>query len=791
MTYTYKLASRLARLRTCAFAVGAALSVACTSGDGDALSPNSTNGEYSIVEALRGRQKGHLKRMVSFRVIPDTAKLEPLDTTTFAALAKLSDGTSTSIKVNWTASGGTIDSTGKFTAYSRPGTYRVIATTPTGAMGDTAAVTVSDTVVTDTSVTVTEPVAAVLVTLASGSLTVGQTTQATAKTYDASGQTLTGRTVTLSSSDNAVATVSASGLVTAVAPGAATIRATSEGQTGSADITVTAVSVNEPVASVSVTLGSASLNVGQTTQATAKTYDASGQILTGRTVTLSSSDSAVATVSASGLVKAVAAGTAAIRATSEGQTGSADITVTAVSVSEPVASVSVTLGSASLNVGQTTQATAKTYDASGQLLTGRTVTLSSSNNAVATVSASGLVTAMAAGTAAVRATSEGKTGSANVTVTALPGGPSACVGTPINPGDDWSAKVSGGGTGTVFCIKAGTHQRQSVVPKSGQKFIGEPGAIMDGDGVTAYAFSGSASNVVIKHLVIRAYAPTAGDQGMINATGSLGWVVDSNEIANSTQQGVRIGKAGHLGWNYIHHNRVVGASLFQGDRTVIEGNHFAFNPPGSVTESGATARASQMKIFRSVGVVVRNNVIEDGTRKGIWFDTDNYLAVIENNTIRRQAQACIWYEAGYDATITGNTIAGCGNGSTSSWPSDAGIQVTNSYPITITNNTVSGANNGIVGMAVGGSSNPDYTTGNRGPKALGIHASGNTVTQPQGWAAGVRTTGTGADSAFTWSGHSTWTANRYNTTGNVSAAWTWLNAGKTQAQWQGLGFDTP
>ena len=277
---------------------------------------------------------------------------------------------------------------------------------------------------------------------------------------------------------------------------------------------------------------------------------------------------------------------------------------------------------------------------------------------------------------------------------------------------------------------------------------------------------------------------------MINATGSQGWVVDSNEIAYSTQQGVRIGKAGHLGWNYIHHNRVVGASLFQGDRTVIEGNHFAYNPPGSVTETGATARASQMKIFRSIGVVVRNNVIEDGTRKGIWFDTDNYLAVIENNIIRRQAQACIWYEAGYAATITGNTIAGCGSGSTSSWPSDAGIQVTNSYPVTITNNVVSGANNGIVGMAVGGSSNPDYTTGNRGPKALGIHVSGNSITQPRGWATGVRTSGTEADSAFTWSGHSTWTANTYNTSGNVSAAWTWQNAGKTETQWRGLGFDT-
>ncbi|HEV2083688.1 MAG TPA: hypothetical protein VGR09_01285, partial [Gemmatimonadales bacterium] len=151
MTYTYKLASRLARLRACAFALGAALSVACTSGD-DPLSPNSNNGAYSIVEALRGHQKGHLKHMVSFRVIPDTAKLEALDTTTFAALAKLSDGTSTSIKVNWSASGGTIDSTGKFTASSTPGTYNVVATTVSGTLRDTAAVTVSDTAVTDTTV---------------------------------------------------------------------------------------------------------------------------------------------------------------------------------------------------------------------------------------------------------------------------------------------------------------------------------------------------------------------------------------------------------------------------------------------------------------------------------------------------------------------------------------------------------------------------------------------------------------------------------------------------------------
>src|SRR5213079_1687758 len=56
---------------------------------------------------------------------------------------------------------------------------------------------------------------------------------------DASGNALTGRTITWSSSDNSVATVSSSGLVSGVVAGSATITATSEGQSGTAAITVT------------------------------------------------------------------------------------------------------------------------------------------------------------------------------------------------------------------------------------------------------------------------------------------------------------------------------------------------------------------------------------------------------------------------------------------------------------------------------------------------------------------------------------------------------------------------
>jgi hypothetical protein len=85
------------------------------------------------------------------------------------------------------------------------------------------------------------PVAGVSVTLATTSLTTGLTTQAIAVTADSLGIPLTGRAVTWSSSAATVATVSTSGLVTAVAPGTANITATSEGKSGFATVTVTTV----------------------------------------------------------------------------------------------------------------------------------------------------------------------------------------------------------------------------------------------------------------------------------------------------------------------------------------------------------------------------------------------------------------------------------------------------------------------------------------------------------------------------------------------------------------------
>ncbi len=302
-------------------------------------------------------------------------------------------------------------------------------------------------------------VATVSVSPATPNLTVGGTTQLNATLRDADGATLTGRSITWSSSSAGVATVSGSGLVTAVAPGSATITASSEGKSGQATVTVVS-SGPVPVATVTLSQSTASLLVGATLALSATTRDAANMLLTDRPITWTSSNSTIATVS-NGTVTGVApGGPVTITATSEGKSASAQITVTI----PPVATVTLSGGAAGINVGATTTFTATLRDAASNVLTDRPVTWESSNTTVATVS-NGVVTGVApGGPVTITATSEGKSASAQVSVSA----PSV----PLTQ-DTFGAEsyhtcqlLSGTGT-TVYCNGEGTFGqlgRNAVVP---------------------------------------------------------------------------------------------------------------------------------------------------------------------------------------------------------------------------------------------------------------------------------------------------------------------------------------
>src|SRR5256886_7056455 len=300
---------------------------------------------------------------------------------------------------------------------------------------------------------------------------------------------LAGRVITWSSSSSSVASVNGSGLVTGAGAGSATITATSEGQSGTSGVTVTFV----PVASVTVNPASASVQVGQTVQLSATPRDANGNQLPGRTVTWASTNTTVATVNGQGLVTAKVVGSATITATSEGQSGSAAITVTAA----PVATVTVSPAAAAVQPAQTVQLTATTKDANGNILTGRTVTWASNNNPAATVSSSGLVTGVATGTALITATSEGKTGSAMIAAGTPP--PPATCG-PTGTGQCYYVDGASGNDGNPgdSTRPFRTVQQAAGVVNPGDVVIVRNGVYTgDGNAVLSIGRGGSAGNLVV------------------------------------------------------------------------------------------------------------------------------------------------------------------------------------------------------------------------------------------------------------------------------------------------------
>ncbi len=165
------------------------------------------------------------------------------------------------------------------------------------------------------------------------------------------------------------------------------------------------------VARVEVSPTESAIRVAQTVQLSATTWDAFGNQLDGRTVSWSSSQQSVATVSSNGRVTGVSAGTATISATSEGVVG-----ISVARVSARVAAVDVEPQQVSIYVGETSRLSATPRDPNGNALVDRTVSWTSGNDAVASVDGTGLVTGIGEGPADIIATSEGVTGMAEIVV---------------------------------------------------------------------------------------------------------------------------------------------------------------------------------------------------------------------------------------------------------------------------------------------------------------------------------------------------------------------------------------
>lgn len=219
----------------------------------------------------------------------------------------------------------------------------------------------------------------------------------------------------------ALPTVSSSGLATAVSCGTTTITAEYQGVLGQTELTVSCTVVQNPVLqTINLYPSSPTIpQLGQSIQFIALAVyspPSSNNVLT-NVATWASSNTAIATVTNSGLATAVSCGTTTITAEYQGVIGQMPLTVQCTG-NQTLQSIAVLPSNPTVpQIGQTTQ-----FAALGTLVQGGQTDLtsiaawSSSNTQVATVNSSGLVTALSCGTSTISAESQNIVGTALLTV---------------------------------------------------------------------------------------------------------------------------------------------------------------------------------------------------------------------------------------------------------------------------------------------------------------------------------------------------------------------------------------
>ena len=430
------------------------------------------------------------------------------------------------------------------------GNGRVTITARSGNASATAAVTVS---LAASSIAI-DPASATLMSL-------GETLQLSATVLDGNDQHVADASVTWQTSDTAVATVSAQGLVTAVGNGRVTITARSGNASATAAVTVSRAASSIAIDPVSATL----MSLGETVQLTATVLDGNGQPVADASVTWQSSNPEVAAVSSGGLVTAVANGMATIMA----RTGNASVTAV-VTVMQTPNTILVKPERAILTTfGETIQIDAILYDQNRHPVTGVVAISWSSNNPdVATVSDSGMITAVNNGMATITAQSGEFLGSVDISVEG-PGSDRAILssffdsldGSNWDNGSNWKRKVplgqwhgvSTNAGGRVTALNLGSNGLSGVIPPE----IGQL-AYLGGLALDVNHLSGSIPPEIsllsnLKHLYLFSNQLTGAIPPELgNLDNLLHMCLDRNRLAGSLPK--EIGNLTNLKWLHLHNN---------------------------------------------------------------------------------------------------------------------------------------------------------------------------------------------------------------------------------------------
>jgi len=361
----------------------------------------------------------------------------------------------------------------------------------------------------------------------------------------------------------------------------------------------------------------------------------------------------------------------------------------------------------------------------------------------------------------------------------------------VSPGQDIQKAVNSLAAGGTILMKAGIYRRQSIVPKDGMTFVGENGAILDGDGVVNFAFNGTksgkvvANNVTIRNLEIRGYSSDLGTGPIMAAlrqnVQTSGWVVEDCNIHHNSAGGIKTGNNMVIRGNWIHDNGQVGISG-SGDGILIVDNEVSINNTRDVRKTEGLAAAGGMKLLKTKNLVVRGNYFHDNNAPGIWIDRHAVNTLIENNRVINNAGAGIFIEISYGATVRNNTASGNGF-KNARWLYGGGITVSSTPDVEVYGNTVGLNARGITAV------HQDRGTGPLGKhevRNLYVHDNKITMKSEDGTVTGLAV-GTGESIYYTKKG------NRFKDNsyclGSQSKYFYWNSKRLTKNEWKSSGND--
>ncbi len=371
-------------------------------------------------------------------------------------------------------------------------------------------------------------------------------------------------------------------------------------------------------------------------------------------------------------------------------------------------------------------------------------------------------------------------------------GPQATITCPVGSvrivvGASIQAAVDASPAGASFCIAAGTHTITApITPKSGNTFVGEYGAILDGSSwVTsneAYGAFAAYGGMLIKGVTIRNLViQDMPQKGIHDRETCTGWTVENCEIT-----GCRSGLVMSAGFtcrnNYLHHN---GNGL-----TGQDVSNYAFPITRdyplltNLCENNEISYGGdQQKAINSAAITWRNNWFHHNDFAGLWNDGEGNGSIIEGNIVEDNGGPGIFVELSIGITIRNNTLRR---------NADQAIFVSTTRDSLVENNIMADNFRGVVlflncaSLTQGWEWLPDLRNN--------TIRSNSTQVQLGAMAAMFSSTNCSGGDLTPYENNSknnNFITNHYTVPGGAGSYWYWSSAGfQTFPNWQGLGKDT-